>query len=311
MTDTEGLGGWTSPADGGSWPGKARSIATWMVTAIEAWRSLEAANDGKGADGSADYFDRLTLSADLRPGEIGQTALLMAGGATEMLRGLAAMYHSHEKFALARAHLPVFRSLQEHCGRSLWLLNPGTEFGPTFGVRPDDAAHSEWVAAYKERATRMRQLNEELLDDRLAAARKNGDTAAVRQLGLDGALTAKKRQSTRKAQGDPPFQGYSAFADLAEDSTQKLHLHLPERTRAPYGRVSETSHGTLLGLLSDSVPLSDGRRSFTSDEQDLEAVAARAGRWWITMVAMCGVYFGWDWEPVFQPFDEVQRVLFP
>jgi len=107
------------------------------------------------------------------------------------------------------------------------------------------------------------------------------------------------------------FPGYSGFAELAENSTQQLHLRLPERTRAPYGRVSETSHGTLLGLLSDSEPLPDGRRIFTSDEHDLEAVAARAGRWWITMVTMCGVYFGWDWEPIFRPFDEVQRVLFP
>ena len=29
------------------------------------------------------------------------------------------------------------------------------------------------------------------------------------------------------------------------------------------------------------------------------------------MVMMCGFYFGWDWEPIFRPFDEVQSVLFP
>jgi hypothetical protein len=281
-----------------------------MVTGIEAWRSLEAANDGEGVNGSADYFDRLTLSTELRTGEIGQTALLMAGGATEMLRGLATMYHSHATFPVARAHLPVFRSLQEHCGRLLWLLNPGTEYGPTSGVRLDDEAHTQWVAAYQERAVRMRQLNEELLDDRLAAARKNDEPAEVTQLEVNGALTSTKRQKARHDRGDPPFPSYSDFAKLAEDSTQQLHLHLPERTRAPYGRVSETSHGTLLGLLSDSSPLPDGRRKFTSDEKDLEAVAARAGRWWITMVAMCGVYFGWDWEPMFKPFDEAQGDLF-
>jgi hypothetical protein len=281
-----------------------------MVTGIEAWRTLETAHGGRGAAESADHFDRLTVHPDVRHGEIGQSALLIAGGATEMLRGLAAMYHVHETFPLTRAHLPVFRSLQEHCGRVLWLLNPGAELGTTSELLPDDASHSAWRSAFHKRATRMRQLNEELFDDRLAAASKSGDTTAMQQLTRDGALTANARRSARSASGDAPFPRYSGFAELAEDSTQQLHLQLPERTLAPYGRVSEASHGTLLGLLSDSEPLPDGRRGFSSDEHDLEAVAARAGRWWITMVAMCGAYFGWDWEPIFGPFDEVQIVLF-
>lgn len=311
MINAPGLTGWTSPADGGSWPAKSRSIATWMVTAIEAWRTMEEAHGGRGSAESPDHFDRLTVHSDVRSGEIGQTALLIIGGATEMLRGLAAMYHAHETFPLARAHLPVFRSLQEHCGRVLWLLNPGTEFGSTSGLLPDDAAHCGWTAAFEKRAMRMRQLNEELLDDRLAGATKNVDTAQMQQLYQDGALSANARRNARSARGDDTFPGYSGFAEIAEDSMQQLHLvPLPHRTRAPYGRVSETSHGTLLGLLSDSEPTGDGHRRFTSEEPDLEAVAARAGRWWITAIGMCGVYFGWDWEPIFQPFDETQRALF-
>ena len=43
--------------------------------------------------------------------------------------------------------------------------------------------------------------NEELLDDQLAAARKNGNATACQKLKVDGALTPKKRRDARRTAG--------------------------------------------------------------------------------------------------------------
>ena len=99
-----------------------------MVTAIEAWRSLERSTGGKGSVDSTDHSDRLTVHPDIRQGEIGQAALLIVGGATD--------------------------------------------------------------------------ANEELLDDQLAAARKNRDATACQKLKVDGALTPKERRDARRTAGD-------------------------------------------------------------------------------------------------------------
>lgn len=292
------------------WPAKSRAIAAWMVTGIEAWRTLEASNGGHGVVGSNEATDRLTLHATVQTGEIGQTALLIVGGATEMLRGLAAMYECHSRFPIARAHLPVVRSLQEHCGRVIWLLEPGMAFGDTSGPIEDDEVHSAGTAAFHERANRMSMLNEELLDDRLAAAKKLGDEAEVDATRTAGALKPEKRRAERQVAG-VRFPGYSDFAEIAEHRTQLLHLIAePARTRSPYSRISETSHGTLLGLLGDSMAAGDGTRPFVSDERDLESIAAHAARWWVTAVGACGTYFGWDWEAAIRPFDDASRALF-
>jgi hypothetical protein len=281
-----------------------------MVTGIEAWRSLEASNRGHGAVDSTEATDRLTLHPSIRTGEIGQTALLIIGGATEMLRGLASMYECHLRFPIARAHLPVVRSLQEHCGRVIWLLEPGMEFGDSARPINDDEAHSAGTAAFRERANRMAMLNEELLDDRLAAAKKLGDASEVAATRSAGALKPEKRRAERQAAG-VRFPGYSDFAEIAEHRTQLLHLIAePARTRSPYSRISETSHGTMLGLLGDSASGTNGTRPFVSDERDLEAIAAHAARWWVTAVGACGTYFGWDWEAATRPFDDASRALF-
>jgi hypothetical protein len=303
-----GLSGWTSPATGGEWPDKGPAIAAWMVTGIEAWRMIQVRHEGTGTPDSNDEADRLTLHPDVRLGEIGQTAQLILGGATEMLRGLAALYFAHPTFPLTRGHLPTFRSLQEHCGRVIWLLEPGTEVGPTSGALADDSQFSRGTAAFHERAARLRMLNEELADDRLAAARKMGDTQAENQAQADGGLSSGARRSARSTSGDR-FPGFTGFAELCEQKTQELHLAQPTRTLAPYSRVSETSHGGLLGLLSDSRPGPAGTRPFTSDERDLEFVATRAGYWWQTAIALCCGYLGWGWEDEFRPFDETLAAL--
>lgn len=307
-TTNPGLSGWTSPAAGSEWPAKGPAIAAWMVTGIEAWREIQARYEGTGTPGSNDEADRLTLHPDVRSGEIGQTAQLILGGATEMLRGLAALYYAHPTFPLTRGHLPTFRSLQEHCGRVIWLLAPGTEIGPTSGALADDAQFSRGTAAFHERAARLRMLNEELVDDQLAAARKNGDAQAEHQAQLDGGLSSSARKKARSKSG-VTFPGFTGFAELCEQKTQALHLAQPTRTLAPYSRVSETSHGGLLGLLSDSQPGPAGTRPFTSDESDLEAVATRAGYWWQTAIALCCGYLGWEWESEFSAFDETLAAL--
>lgn len=309
MVNNPGLDGWSTPASGSTWPDRGPAIAAWMVTGIEAWRAIQTRWRGKGTAGSNSEADRITIHCHVRSGEIGQTALLITGGATEMLRGLAAMYVAHRRFPLTRAHLPTFRSLQEHCGRLMWLLEPGTEIGLSSGTLPDDAMFRASTAAFHERARRMGMLNEELLDDRLAGAIKQGDAKEITLAKADGALSQDDRKSARRRTG-AQFPGYAAFAEICERKTQQLHLALPVRTRAPYGRVSETSHGTLLGLLSDSKPGPDGTRTFASDEKDLEAIAVRAGHWWETAIALCCGYFGWEWESDFRAFDEASRALF-
>ena len=309
MNQNTGLSGWSSPAGGSVWPDRGPAIGAWLVTGIEAWREIETRYRGKGTPASNDEADRLTIHPHVRSGEIGRTALLITAGATEMLRGLAALYLAHRQFALTRAHLPIFRSLQEHCGRVMWLLEPGTAIGPSPGTLPDDAYFTRNTAAFYERAARMRMLNEELLDDRLAGARKQADVKQEQQATHDGGLSQDARKRARRQAGDV-FPGYALFAEICEARTQQLHLTVPGRTRAPYGRVSETSHGTLLGLLSDTQPGPDGTRRFTSDEPDLEAVAASAGCWWETAIALCCAYLGWEWELDFQAFDDAYQALF-
>lgn len=304
------MAGWTSPATGAAWPDKGPAIAAWFVTGIEAWRQIVGNYGSKGTPGSNDDVDRVTLHPDVQSGEIGQTALLMFAGATEMLRGLGALYHAYPQFPLTRAHLPTFRSLQEHCGRVIWLLEPGTEIGPTSGTLPDDARYTTSTAAFHERAMRLRMLKEELLDDRLAAAKKQGDTQAEAQARIEGALTLANRRDRRQQSGEN-FPGYASFAEICERSTQAIHLAAPDRTKGPYGRVSETSHGGLFGLLGDSSVSPNGLRQFTTNFEDLEGVAARAGHWWQTAIAYCCTYFGWDWEATFKPFDETLVALFP
>lgn len=307
-TTDSGLSGWTSPAAGSKWPDKGPAIAAWMVTGIETWREIQVRYEGRGTPGSNDETDRLTIHGDARLGEIGQTAQLILGGATEMLRGLAALYYAHPTFPLSRGHLPTFRSLQEHCGRVIWLLEPGTEIGPTSGALADDAHFSRGTAAFHERAARLRMLNEELVDDQLAAARKNGDGQAEHQAQLDGGRSSSARKKARSKSGDV-FPGFTGFAELCEQKTQELHLAQPTRTLAPYSRVSDTSHGGLLGLLGDSQPGPGGTRPFTSDQRDLEAVAVRAGYWWQTAIALCCGYHGWEWENGFRVFDETLAAL--
>lgn len=302
--------GWSVPVNATRWPAKSRAIAAWLVTGIEAWRTLEASNGGCGAVGSNEATDRLTLHPGIRRGEIGQTALLIVGGATEMLRGLASMYECHARFPMARAHLPVVRSLQEHCGRAIWLLEPGLEFGDASGPIEDDEAHTAGTTAFRQRSSHMIMLNEELLDDRLAAAKKLGDESAIDAARNAGALSPKRRSAARQEAG-LSFPGYSGFAEIAEHRTQLLHLVAePARTRSPYSRISETSHGTMLGLLGDSAAGDNGTRPFVSDERDLEAIAAHAARWWVTAVGACSTYFGWDWEAAMYPFDGASRALF-
>jgi hypothetical protein len=214
-TTDPGLSGWTSPATGSEWPDKGPATAAWMVTGIEAWRAINARYEGKGTPRSNDETDRLTVHRDVHSGEIGHTALLTMGGGTEMLRGLAALYYAHPTFPLTRAHLPTFRSLQEHCGRVIWLLEPGTEVGPTSGTLTDDAEFSRSTAAFHDRAARMRVLNEELVDDQLSAAQKQGDTKAESQAQLDGGLSPGARGKARRRDGDS-FPGYTLFAELCE-----------------------------------------------------------------------------------------------
>lgn len=309
-TMSPGLQGWTSPVSGGTWPDKGPAIAAWMVTGIEAWRAIETRYAGKGSPGSFDEADRLTIQQDGHTGEIGPTALLIVGGATDMFRGLAALYYAHAKFPLTRAHLPVLRSLQEHCGRVMWLLGPGIQVGPSSATLPDDPNFTNSTANFHDRVARMRMLREEHLDDRLAAAKKECDAQGEVQATAEGALSRGGRSRARK-RANEPFPGPTAFAELCEEQTQLLHLMRPEKTRAAYGRVSETAHGGLLGLLSDSRGTADGRRAYTSDPADHEAVAVTAGSWWLTAVGFSCSYFGWEWEADFKPFDDARRTLLP
>lgn len=292
------------------WPSKAGAIAGWLREGIEQWREVQAQHDGRGSPNSLDFHDRLTLDPQVRSGEIGQTALLIAGGATEMLRGVASLYAGHLQFPITRFHLPVVRSLQEHAGRALWLVAPGMELGTeTSGQLADDAKITKSTAAFHERVRRLRQIKEELLDDHLRAAGKYDDADEQRKWIEAGALSQKQRRQGRQRVGEEPMPTYTEFAELAERSTQQLHLRDPERTNAIYSRISATGHGTLLGMLADS-DQHGALRPFISDDRDLEFVAARAGRWWITMIAVCSAYFAWEWEAAFANWDQLQRTLF-
>jgi hypothetical protein len=307
ITNSNQAFGLASPADGATWPAKGLAIANWMITGIEMWRAIDEENNGVPASDSCGHGDALTIHSTIRLGEIGQVVRFLVGGATEMFRGLASMYNNHDSFPLIRAHLPLVRSLQEHCGRVIWLLEPGAEIGALSPTPIYDAVAD--AEAFQERALRLKMLHDELLDDRLAAARKRQDQVSIDLAVSDGGCSTRLRRASRTAAGEI-FPGYSGFAEICENRLQKLHLLSPQLTTVPYGRISETSHGTLLGLFGDTVATGQTTRRFIVDERSLEAVAARAGLWWQTAVGIQCSYFGWPWEELSQPFDGAYASLF-
>jgi hypothetical protein len=124
--------------------------------------------------------------------------------------------------------MPTFRSLQEHCGRVIWLLEPGTKIGSTSGTLRDDAKFTASTTGFHERALRMRLLKEELLEDRLAAARKQGDTNKANEATADGGLPRELAAPPRRVARPRPIW---AVYDPLVDSRTPASSHRPNNPR--------------------------------------------------------------------------------
>ncbi|MCU1418342.1 MAG: hypothetical protein JWP32_2516 [Schumannella sp.] len=254
------------------------------------------------------WFDRLTFTDE--GGRTGATgswyALLTMGGSAEMLRGLCVLFEQSLTTPLTRAHMPLARSLQEHLGRVVWLCEPGFTEAEAADAAPDawEQRHlrallmaAEWASEQEANLA----LNDPDVDD-VAAAK----IEAARLRGNAKALAARLRIDL------PDPQSPTNYAVAIEVISARVHSdELRMHPQSSYKTFSETTHGGLVGLHSDSTLKDSGRLVFEQDNQGLDAIASRVGWWWASAVWMLGRYYGWDVDAALEPFEDLWAALYP
>ena len=146
------------------WPERGRTLAVWLDHGRAAWLRLGTANQWQTAADSPLRLDDLTLHAGAKSSNSGWFARLTMLGAADMLRGVAALYASTPVVPLSRAHFPVVRSVQEHLGQVIWLLEPGIQITPIKNA-PPITTHEVDAALFRARSLRAALLHWQFASD--------------------------------------------------------------------------------------------------------------------------------------------------
>ena len=108
------------------WPESVANGGIWLDDGRSSWVRLDRAYRGLPTENSALWLDNLTLHAGAKTSNTGFFTRLSMLGAADMLRGVATLYGASPVVPLSRSHFPIVRSIQEHVGQVIWLLEPGS-----------------------------------------------------------------------------------------------------------------------------------------------------------------------------------------
>ena len=96
-----------------SWPERGRDISDWLIDGVTALRRLFESTGGQPAADSVLRHDELTLTPTREVAGAGPFSLLLMLGASNLMAGLATLLRHTDEILVARAHLPIVRSIQE------------------------------------------------------------------------------------------------------------------------------------------------------------------------------------------------------
>jgi hypothetical protein len=234
-------------------------------------------------------------------------ALLTLMGAAEMIRSFASLYAQSIDRPLTRGHLAVMRSIQEHLGRVIWLLEPGASV-TSLGAAPATPTSDPFA----ERRLRNLLLHQEWMKDCASSAKlEQSPELAAFEAGLSEATTAVDTAKQVLQQPDAKIPSPTQFAELCMTVSAQLHGAAKIQPKAAYKRLSETAHGGLWGLLGDRTVGPDDLWRFEQNDADLDACASTVAAWWVTGVALLSAVYGWDADKVLGDFEATRMALYP
>ena len=295
------------PVNAREWPARSGALAEWLMIGANSFHALSDQHGSIPTENSLAWADQHTFpNPESRLGPAGSWfALLTMGGAVEMLKGVAELYGSAASSPLTRAHIPVIRSLQEHLGRVVWLCEPAFS----------NASESKEDDSWELRHFRSILIAREWVDDWVKHLNLNdpdGSDIVVARAEQVKVLaqtnSAADRLDVTIGQAWPSYTAFAELIEVVSDSFHAAQRDVP--TKAPYKRLSETSHGGLFGLHGDKSITGGGVYRFEQDNASLDVMASRVAWWWTTAMSMLGVYYGWDAETTLKPFTELWQALY-
>ena len=233
------------------WPDRGIDLASWINSGREAWLLLGVANGWQPTEGSPLRLDDLTLHAGARSSNSGWFSRLSMLGAADMLSGVATLYAATPAVPLSRAHFPIARSIQEHLGQVIWLLEPGSLVTHD-GQQPPVASHDLDADLFRARSRRAAMLYWKFLDDACSSVRLEfGEGSAEHTEAVSNRTEAK--HIVAELSGDTnAFPSSTDFANMTIQFVYKLNGQaVTDATKHVYKRLSETAHGGLYGLYGD------------------------------------------------------------